>query len=62
MYELLSAETDNESTESAEYKYLQEHIPEYIKRLKSRGTTRMSLYEEYLRNPPKGFILLIYQT
>ena len=31
LYELFSAETDNESAGSAEYKYLQEHIPEYIK-------------------------------
>lgn len=55
LYELFSADTDNESTGSAEYKYLQEHIPEYIKRLKSRGTTRRSLYEEYLRNHPQGY-------
>ena len=39
LHELFGTETDNESTGSAEYKYLQEHIPEYIKRLKSRGTT-----------------------
>ena len=37
LYELFSAETDNESAGSAEYMYLQEHIPEYIKRLKSEG-------------------------
>ena len=55
LYELFSAETDNESAGSAEYMYLQEHIPEYIKRLKSRGTTRRSLYEEYLRNRPQGY-------
>ena len=55
LYELFSAETDNESAVSAEYMYLQEHIPEYIKRLKSRGTTRRSLYEEYLRNRPQGY-------
>lgn len=55
LHELFGTETDNESTGSAEYKYLQEHIPEYIKRLKSRGTTRRSLYEEYLRNRPQGY-------
>ena len=55
LYELFSAETDNESAGSAEYMYLQEHIPEYIKRLKSRGTTRRSLYEEYLKNRPQGY-------
>lgn len=55
LHELFGTETDNESAGSAEYKYLQEHIPEYIKRLKSRGTTRRSLYEEYLRNRPQGY-------
>ena len=55
LHELFGTETDNESTGSAEYRYLQEHIPEYIKRLKSRGTTRRSLYEEYLRNRPQGY-------
>ena len=55
LHELFGTETDNESTGSAEYKYLQEHIPEYIKRLKSRGTTRRFLYEEYLRNRPQGY-------
>ena len=55
LHELFGTETDNDSTGSAEYKYLQEHIPEYIKRLKSRGTTRRSLYEEYLRNRPQGY-------
>ena len=55
LHELFGTETDNESTGTAEYKYLQEHIPEYIKRLKSRGTTRRSLYEEYLRNRPQGY-------
>lgn len=55
LHELFGTETDNESTGSAEYKYLQEHIPEYIKRLKSRGTTRRSLYEEYLRNRSQGY-------
>ena len=55
LHELFGTETDNESKGSAEYKYLQEHIPEYIKRLKSCGTTRRSLYEEYLRNRPQGY-------
>ena len=55
LHELFCAETDNEPSGSAEYKYLQERIPEYVKRLKSRGTTRKSLYEEYLRNRPQGY-------
>ena len=31
LHELFGTETDNESTGSAEYKYLQERISEYIK-------------------------------
>ena len=55
LHELFGVDIDNASSRSAEYKYLEEHIPEYIKRLKSRGTTRRSLYEEYLRNRPQGY-------
>ena len=43
LHELFGADIDNASARSAEYKYLEEHIPEYLKRLKSRGTTRRSL-------------------
>ena len=50
LHELFGTETDNEPSGSAEYKYLQERISEYIKRLKARGTTRRSLHEEYLRD------------
>ena len=55
LHELFGTETDNESTGSAEYKYLQERISEYIKRLKARGTTKRSLHEEYLRDRPQGY-------
>ena len=55
LHELFGADIDNETVRSAEYKYLEEHIPEYIKRLKSRGTTRRSLHEEYLRDRPQGY-------
>lgn len=55
LHELFGADINNETVRSAEYKYLEEHIPEYIKRLKSRGTTRRSLYEEYLKNRPQGY-------
>lgn len=55
LHELFGTETDNEPSGSAEYKYLQERISEYIKRLKARETTRRSLYEEYLRNRPQGY-------
>ena len=44
-HELFGAEIDNETLRSAEY----------IKQLKSRGTTRRSLYEEYPRNRPQGY-------
>ena len=54
-HELFGAEIDNETLRSAEYKYIEERIPEYIKQLKSRGTTRRSLYEEYPRNRPQGY-------
>ncbi|WP_281962151.1 IS21 family transposase [Bacteroides nordii] len=53
--ELFCVNIDNESSRSAEYKYLEGRIPEYIKRLKSRGTTRRSLYEEYLKERPGGY-------
>lgn len=43
LHELFGVDIDNASARSAEYKYLEEHIPEYLKRLKSRGTTRRSL-------------------
>ncbi len=55
LHELFGTETDNESSGSAEYKYLQERIPEYIKRLKAHGTKRRSLYEEYLKNRPQVY-------
>ena len=55
LHELFGTETDNEPSGSAEYKYLQERISEYIKRLKARGTTRRSLHEEYLRDRPQGY-------
>lgn len=55
LHELFGTETDKESSGSAEYKYLQERIPDYMKRLKVRGTTRRSLYEEYLKNRPQGY-------
>ena len=55
LHELFGAETDNEPSGSAEYKYLQERMSEYIKRLKARGTTRRSLHEEYLRDRPQGY-------
>ena len=55
LHELFGVDIDNASARSAEYKYLEEHIPEYIKRLKFRGTTRRSLYEEYLKNRPQGY-------
>lgn len=55
LHELFGVDIDNASARSAEYKYLEEHIPEYIKRLKSRGTTRRFLYEEYLKNRPQGY-------
>ena len=54
-HELFGAEIDNATLRSAEYKYIEERIPEYIKQLKSRGTTRRSLYEEYPRNRPQGY-------
>ncbi len=53
--ELFDTDIENESARSAEYKYLKERIPEYIKGLKSRGTTRRSLYEEYLKGSPGGY-------
>ena len=46
LHELFGTDIDNETIRSTEYKYLEEHIPEYIKRLKFRGTTRRSLYEQ----------------
>ena len=55
LHELFGVDIDNASARSAEYKYLEEHIPEYLKRLKSRGTTRRFLYEEYLKNRPQGY-------
>lgn len=55
LHELFGAEIDNATLRSAEYKYIEERIPEYIKQLKSRGTTRRSLYEEYPRNRPQGY-------
>lgn len=55
LHEFFGVDIDNGSARSAEYKYLEEHISEYIKRLKSRRTTRRSLYEEYLKNRPGGY-------
>lgn len=55
LHELFCVNIDNESSKSAGYKYLEGRIPEYIKRLKSRGTTRRSLHEEYLKERPGGY-------
>ena len=38
LHELFGIDIDNASARFAEYKYLEEHISEYIKRLKSRRT------------------------
>lgn len=38
-----------------EYLYIEEHLPYYLKRLKERGVTRLSLYEEYLKERPRGY-------
>ena len=45
LHELFGTETDNESTGSAEYKYLQEHIPE-LRKFRSFLQARMT------RSPP----------
>ena len=55
LHELFGTDIDNETIRSTEYKYLEERMSEYIKRLRSRRTTRRSLYEEYLKNRPQGY-------
>jgi hypothetical protein len=53
--ELFDSDTDNARVKSSEHKYLTEHLSDYIRRLKSRGTTRRGLYEEYSRERPGGY-------
>lgn len=53
--ELFCDYTNRDTRKSPEYIYLEERIPEYLKRWKIRGVTRRSLYAEYKQERPEGY-------